>query len=81
MAQEISQAISGPITSDTIDEDDLQDELNELEQEVLDDRLRGAERAPVHTPATPTKERAPGMPTFALAKSQSTTRADLLSQQ
>lgn len=61
VAQEISQAISGPITSDTIDEDDLQDELNELEQEVLDDRLRGAERAPVHTPATPTKERAPAV--------------------
>lgn len=58
VAAEISTAISGPITTDAIDEDDLQDELNELEQEVLDDRLRGAERVPVHTPATPTKERA-----------------------
>lgn len=57
VASEISQAISGPITTDNIDEDELQDELNELEQEVLDDRLKGAERAPVHTPATPVKER------------------------
>ncbi|KAF8323790.1 Snf7-domain-containing protein [Clavulina sp. PMI_390] len=59
VAAEISTAISGPIAVDPVDEDELQDELNELEQEVLDDKLRGAERVPVHTPATPTKERLP----------------------
>lgn len=50
VATEISTAISSPITGETIDEDDLQKELNELEEEVLDERLRGAERVPVHTP-------------------------------
>ena len=57
VASEISTAISGPITTDTIDEDELQNELTELEQDVLNERLEGAGRAPVHTPATPTKER------------------------
>lgn len=58
VAAEISNAISGPITTDAIDEDDLQDELNELEQEVLDERIRGADRVPVGMPKTPEKERA-----------------------
>lgn len=58
VAAEISSAISGPITTDSIDEDDVLKEFNDLEQEELDERLKGAERAPVHTPATPTKERA-----------------------
>lgn len=64
VAAEISNAISGPITADAIDEDDLQDELNELEQEVLDERIRGADRVPIHTPMTPEKERA-GTPSIA----------------
>jgi charged multivesicular body protein 4 len=49
---EISTAISGPITNDPIDEEALQSELDELEAQVLDDRVRGAERAPKHTPVT-----------------------------
>jgi len=57
VAAEISEAISGPITTTTIDEDELHDEFMELEQDVLNERLEGAGRAPVHTPAMPAKER------------------------
>lgn len=32
-------------------QDELKNELEELEQETLNDRLMGAERAPVHSPA------------------------------
>ncbi len=32
-------------------QDELKNELEELEQEQLNDRLMGAERAPVHSPA------------------------------
>jgi charged multivesicular body protein 4A/B len=34
-------------------QDELKAELEALEQEELDDRLRGADRVPVHTPASP----------------------------
>jgi len=57
VAAEISAAISAPMSTDPIDEEDLQRELNELEQQELSDRLRGADRVPSHTPVTPTKER------------------------
>ena len=33
--------------------DELKAELEALEQEELDDRLRGADRVPMHTPASP----------------------------
>ena len=35
------------------DQDELKAELEALEQEELDDRLRGADRVPMHTPASP----------------------------
>ena len=34
-------------------QDELKAELEALEQEELDDRLAGAERAPVHAPTSP----------------------------
>jgi len=36
-----------------VEQDELRNELEALEQEELDDRLRGAERVPVHTPVSP----------------------------
>lgn len=55
LTNEISEAISNPMGMQgvDIDEDDLKNELAELEQEELNDRLMGADRAPVHTPAGP----------------------------
>lgn len=51
VANEISGAISNPINMGIdIDQDELQNELDELEQEQLNDKLMGAERAPVHAP-------------------------------
>ncbi|CAE7197201.1 unnamed protein product [Rhizoctonia solani] len=55
LTEEISQAISNPLNIGVdLDEDELKDELAELEQEELNDRLMGADRAPVHTPAVTT---------------------------
>ncbi|KAH7930100.1 vacuolar-sorting protein SNF7 [Leucogyrophana mollusca] len=50
IANEIADAISGPLTSE-LDEDDLKAELAELEQEQLDERLAGADHVPLHIPA------------------------------
>ncbi|KAJ4466544.1 Snf7-domain-containing protein [Lentinula aciculospora] len=53
VAQEISDIISNPTPiGDPIDEDELLQELNDLEQEQLDERLRGAEHVPLHQPQT-----------------------------
>jgi charged multivesicular body protein 4 len=41
--------IEGQLTG----QDELKAELEALEQEELDDRLRGADRVPMHTPASP----------------------------
>ncbi|KAG9092854.1 ESCRT-III subunit protein snf7 [Ceratobasidium sp. UAMH 11750] len=53
LTKEITDAISNPlgISGVDIDEDELKNELAELEHEELNDRLMGADRAPVHTPA------------------------------
>jgi len=57
VTKEISDAISSTVvTGIEVDEEDIESELRELEGEVLDERLKGAERAPVHTPASPTRE-------------------------
>lgn len=54
LSNEISEAISNPVgMGNVVDEDELKAELDALEQEELDDRLRGAEHVPVHTPASP----------------------------
>jgi len=49
IANEIAEAISAP--TDQTDEDELRDELAELEQAQLDERLAGAEHVPVHIPS------------------------------
>ncbi|KAI5453951.1 ESCRT-III subunit protein snf7 [Naganishia albida] len=61
ISNEISDAISNPVNMGIdVDDEELKNELEELEQEQLNDRLMGAERAPVHalpTAATTHAER------------------------
>ncbi|KAI0050191.1 Snf7-domain-containing protein [Auriscalpium vulgare] len=63
IAAEISDMISNPVNSGVdLDDDVLKEELAQLEQEALDERLLGADHVPVHVPpgATPAaKERKP----------------------
>jgi hypothetical protein len=42
-----------PVRPELTHKDELKAELEALEQEELDDRLAGAERAPMHAPASP----------------------------
>ncbi|PWY98988.1 Snf7-domain-containing protein [Testicularia cyperi] len=52
LTNEISDAISNPVgMGHDIDEDELKNELEELEQEELNERLVGADSVPLHTPA------------------------------
>lgn len=54
LSNEISEAISNPVgMGNELDEDELRDELQELEQEELNERLVGADAAPAHTLPTP----------------------------
>jgi len=53
IANEISDAIAGDVN--VMDDEELKAELAELEQEELDERLMGAERVPIHSPASPVK--------------------------
>ncbi|CAG7849392.1 Vacuolar-sorting protein SNF7 AltName: Full=Vacuolar protein-sorting-associated protein 32 [Serendipita indica DSM 11827] len=54
--KEIADAISNPMNVGVdLDEDDLKEELKDLEQEVLDEKLAGAAHVPVHTPAGPSR--------------------------
>ncbi|KAF8487571.1 late endosome to vacuole transport-related protein [Gautieria morchelliformis] len=56
IANEISEAISNPVGAGIdIDEDELKQELADLESEELNDRLMGADRAPIHSPAGPSR--------------------------
>jgi len=62
ITQQIANAISDPLNLglDGLDEEELNAELADLEQEVLDERLSGADRVPVASPvskvaATPAK--------------------------
>ncbi|CDO71383.1 hypothetical protein BN946_scf184908.g141 [Trametes cinnabarina] len=54
LANEVSNAISSNIVDVDIDEDELKQELAELEQDELNDRLM-ADRVPVHHPAGPSR--------------------------
>ncbi|CAJ0761100.1 17302_t:CDS:2, partial [Entrophospora sp. SA101] len=57
LADEISNAISAPMLgADLIDDDELTAELDELEQEVLDSQLLGAEAPPFIAPKVPKTE-------------------------
>ncbi|KAI3614620.1 hypothetical protein CBS9595_003891 [Malassezia furfur] len=50
LSNEISEAISNPIgMGNELDEDELRNELQELEQEELNERLVGADAVPAHT--------------------------------
>ncbi|CAO1630186.1 unnamed protein product [Parajaminaea phylloscopi] len=52
LTNEISDAISNPVgMGHDLDEDELKNELDELEQQELNERLVGAESAPSHVPA------------------------------
>lgn len=51
IANEIAEALSNPTGMDAADEDELKEQLAELEQETLDERLAGAEHVPLHIPA------------------------------
>jgi len=55
LANDIADLISTPYGNTDIDEDELKAELDELEQDELNDRLMGADRAPIHTPAGPSR--------------------------
>ncbi|WFD41500.1 ESCRT-III subunit protein snf7 [Malassezia psittaci] len=53
LSNEISEAISNPVgVGNELDEDELRDELQELEQEELSERLVGADAVPAHKPPT-----------------------------
>ncbi|CAI2181170.1 10178_t:CDS:2 [Funneliformis geosporum] len=56
LADEISNAISAPMIGIDLDDDELTAELEELEQEVLDSQLLGADTPPVTVPNVPTTE-------------------------
>jgi len=49
-ARSVSEAISTPLDGNTVDEDELLQELAELEQETLDERLSGADTVPTSQP-------------------------------
>ncbi|KLO14988.1 Snf7-domain-containing protein [Schizopora paradoxa] len=60
IANEISEAISNPLNNGIMeDEDELKNELAELEQDVLNERLAGAEHVPTTSLASPLREDAP----------------------
>jgi len=49
IANEIAEAISGP--TDQLEDDEFREELAQMEQEQLDERLAGAEHVPAHIPS------------------------------
>jgi len=56
VANEVSEAISAnTYTGVEIDDDELKNELAELEQDELNERLMGADHVPVHQPAGPSR--------------------------
>ncbi|KAJ7095328.1 vacuolar-sorting protein SNF7 [Mycena belliarum] len=50
VANEITELISNPAGMDPIGDDELLNELHELEDEVLSERLAGADHVPIHMP-------------------------------
>jgi hypothetical protein len=54
--REISEAISNPLFGNAVDEDELAQELEELEQEQLDEKLAGAAPVPVTSPGPSLRE-------------------------
>lgn len=56
IADELAELISNPGYGEAYDEQELKDELEELEQEQLNERLRGADHVPIHQPPTKVTE-------------------------
>jgi len=57
VADEIADIISNPAyAGGDMDEEELRQELEDLEQEQLDERLRGADHVPLHQPSTTVPE-------------------------
>ncbi|WBW73930.1 ESCRT III complex subunit Vps32 [Schizosaccharomyces osmophilus] len=55
ISEEISAMISTPVGLNAdVDEDELANELDELQQMELDNKMLGAEKPPVHAPGVPT---------------------------
>jgi len=56
LTNEISDAIANPVNMGVdMDDEELKQELADLEQEQLDSKLMGAERAPIHAPSEPSR--------------------------
>jgi len=58
VAEEIAGLISDPGYSTAVDDEELLQELNDLEEEVLNDRLMG-DKVPVHVPLGPSRVQTP----------------------
>ncbi|KAJ7179200.1 vacuolar-sorting protein SNF7 [Mycena filopes] len=63
VANEITELISNPMGADMAGDAELEAELSALEDEVLTDRLMGADHVPVHVPEGARVERQPAMVT------------------
>jgi len=64
LTNEISDAIANPVNMGIdLDDEELNRELADLEQEQLDSKLMGAERAPIHAPSEPSRVAAAPQPT------------------
>jgi len=56
LANEIAEAIANPVNDLGIDEDELKQELEDLQQDELNERLNQADHVPVHQPPSAKKE-------------------------
>ncbi|EMD40842.1 hypothetical protein CERSUDRAFT_131156 [Gelatoporia subvermispora B] len=81
LANEVSEAISSNTYANVeIDDDELKAELDEMEQDELNERLMGAEHAPVHQPSGRAQEReshAPGAQPVAVEDDEETQLREL----
>ena len=66
ISNEISEAIARPALGTDIDEDELREELEQLEQEELDNKLVGVDVPSQRVPSAP--ERGSSLPPFAKRK-------------
>ncbi|CAK5275574.1 unnamed protein product [Mycena citricolor] len=59
IARDVTEVISNPTHLDQMPEDELEAELSALEDQVLTERLAGAEHVPLHTPEGANRVRSP----------------------
>ena len=62
ISSEISEAIARPALGDAIDEDELREELEQLEQEELDNKLVGVDVPSQRVPTAPERRTLPQQP-------------------